>query len=131
MQNRLLPRTALEVTITQPLLSSSQVWRSGSYTSTERVLPIVKLERPPIMYNLSLNPQPKQPHLGLRRLFISVHLFCCGLYASTLFRLTPASPSPPATYMTPLTSAQAKSCRATFSLASAVHLEFVQQRISI
>jgi hypothetical protein len=122
MQNKLLPRTAWEVTITHPLLISSQLRRLGSYTSMERELPIVKLERPPIMYNLLFNPKAKHPDLGLRRFSISVHLLCWGSYASTLDKLLQPEPNPPATYIMPLTSAQAKSRRAKFNLESAPHL---------
>nr|ACR34066.1 unknown [Zea mays] len=73
-------------------------------------------------YSFPSKLHPKQPHLGLRRPSISVHLFCSGSYTSTLDKLSPFGPNPPATYITPLTSAQAKSHRATFILASTVHL---------
>lgn len=42
------PRTAWAVTITHPFLTSLHTWLLGSYTSTKRELPIVKLERPPM-----------------------------------------------------------------------------------
>ena len=51
IQNSLFSRIACEVTITHPLLISSQSLWWGSYTLTERELPMMKLERPPMMYN--------------------------------------------------------------------------------